>query len=477
VTSLAKRIIVAATLSTAVAAAVAGSIMWLATRATLLHTLDQELAERTQRFTQRGAWILRPGGAWRRFVPPDFQADGGTWFLQVFDLTTGTEINRSPSLHEGLTLATAPILSAKSGASTVRLSDGRRVRLWVTTVIPQPPTAAQTPPPATDPDSKPEPKPVPSSVYVASDTAPLDHRLHELMAVLVGTWLMATALAAAASAWLSRTVLRPVHALSQAITHTEPTRPGAHIGLSDAPRELQPVVDRLNEMFARVESAFQRERTTIADIAHELRTPVTVLRATLEFSLAREHPAHSREVHERCLRTAIHLQGLITSLLMLARLEAGQEPLTYATCDVVALLRTCWEPLHTRASERSQTVDWQIPDSLSIHTAEDKLRIIVSNVLDNAVSHGVDHDTIRIALTLDGARLRLTISNATTATAIDSEAVFTPFWRGDSSRTGTTHSGLGLALARRVAGVLGGTLTATCVAGRFTVQAELPIQS
>lgn len=466
--SLARRIVIAATLSTAGAVAVAGASMWLTMRATLLHTLDSELNERTQRMTQRGAWMLRPGGGWRRFVPSEYQAEGGTWFMQVMEASTGTELHRSPSLLEGQQLTALAPDPLDGTAITTRLADGRRVRLLAVNIAP--PANLQSPP-----GNEHDRPPVPAKVYLAASTGTIDGQLHDLIVVLLGTWIVATGLAGAVSSWLSRTVLRPVRDLSSAITSAEPTRPGARIDLVDGPRELQPVVERLNELFARVEAAFQRERTTIADIAHELRTPVTVLRTTLEFSLAREHLPHSRDVQERCLRTAVHLQGLIGSLLMLARLEAGQEPLTAAPCDAARILDDCWEPLRERATARSMPLAWNVPAALPITTAADKLQIILSNLLDNAVSHGIDGGALTVDASASDGRMRIAVTNATGDQAIDADAIFTPFWRGDASRTGTAHSGLGLALARRIAKLLNGTLQAAWHERRFTITLDLPL--
>jgi len=255
-------------------------------------------------------------------------------------------------------------------------------------------------------------------------------------------------------------VLRPVDRLSQAILTVDPVTLKPPISTSAAPDEILPVIERLNILFGKVESAFAHEKATIANIAHELRTPIAGLRTTLEFALAGAAAGAPLPIQEKCLAITIRMQAMIANLLTLARLEAGLETCERQPMDLSEAVRSTWELREQQAIDRALTVHWRLPASAMVDSAPEQLGMVLNNVLDNAVSHTPHRGVIEISITPRADTLVLDVVNTTDGSLVNLDKVFQPFWRGDHARSGGVHCGLGLALCQRIVALLGGSISA-----------------
>jgi signal transduction histidine kinase len=235
---------------------------------------------------------------------------------------------------------------------------------------------------------------------------------------------------------------------------------------------------RLNDLLARVDAALAREQQTTANVAHELRTPLAGLRAKLELALQRERdPAEIAALCRQGMATLTLLQGLIDNLLLLTRLEAGQERPRAQAVEVQEILASTWALHHPAALARRITLERRLEPALSLITDGDKLRAVFSNLISNAVAYAPENSMIQVAGHEQGdGRVRLTVTNdGTTISPAEAERVFEPFWRGDAARTVERgHCGLGLPLVRRLVTVLGGTVSVSVKDGRFSVLVVLP---
>jgi signal transduction histidine kinase len=226
-----------------------------------------------------------------------------------------------------------------------------------------------------------------------------------------------------------------------------------------------------------LETAFGREKTLTADLAHELRTPLHGLRLTLEVALTRPREAdHYRRTLEECQAMVVATQTMAQDLLTLARLDADRDAVNPEPARLLPLLRACWEPLAQRAQARRLTVEWGSGDAW-VSTHPERLRLVLSNLLGNAVDHADEGGRIRITVT-DGAdqvALRLANTGSQVASA-DTDRVFDRFWRQDSARGGDdAHCGLGLSIVRRAADLLGIAIHAESeVGGWFEMALHLP---
>lgn len=293
--------------------------------------------------------------------------------------------------------------------------------------------------------------------------------------LLVGS--LAVVLALAVGAWAVQRGLRPVGELSSQLAALRPDNLSARLSTPHAPEELRPMVERLNDVLARVEAAFGRERRFTGDVAHELRTPLAGLRARVELALTRQRSAEDyRAALDGALQIGLQMQRTVETLLHLARADAGQLELRREPLDLCQLVRACWVPLDARARARQMHVEWRLSGPAQVQSDSEKLRLVVQNVLDNAVSHANEGGSIIVAVTRDNGHADLTIVNTGNAIPPERiERVFERFWRGDASFDGhPSRCGLGLPLCKAIIERLGGAISASASNGEFRVSVRCP---
>lgn len=296
------------------------------------------------------------------------------------------------------------------------------------------------------------------TLVLARPKAEVATELTRLGGVLVGVGVFGTLVCLAILAGVVRFGLTPVRSLAAAIAELREGDLAVKLDAATIPRELRPVVNRLDDLLRRLAAAFARERELTAEVAHELRTPIAGLRATLEVALSKgDRPAEKyRTALADCLAITRQTERLVETMLSLARLDAGTAPAAHENVDLDELVRESVAAISARAAERNVTITTDLP-TVTTSTDRDKLQLVVHNLLDNAVSYVDPGGTIRVEL-VPGT---LTITNSGCALApADLEHVFERFWRGDPSRSGDLHAGLGLALCKKLVGLIGGTITA-----------------
>lgn len=312
---------------------------------------------------------------------------------------------------------------------------------------------------------------------VAADTLDLDTTLARMRAVLIGIGVLTELVICMLLAWVVRAGLHPLRELAAQIAGLNETMLSARLSIKDVPSELDAVVERLNELLAGLEKAFTRERTLTADVAHELRTPLAGLRSTFEVTLTKDRdcPAY-KEAIANGLMIAQRMQVMVENLLTLARAESGQLRFEMQAIDLTALARESWELFAPRAATRSIRVHWSGPPSCAVLTDREQLLHVLCNLFENAVSYANDEGEILIETAASDGAGTITIANTgCTLSKQETVHVFDRFWRKDPSRGDTgVHSGLGLALAKRITELLGGTIRADADGGAFRVSVTLP---
>jgi signal transduction histidine kinase len=522
--ALSRRIAIATVALTGGAVGIAALVLWTVAHWVLLETIDGRLHGRqahfmADRFAERQNGHDHPPGppGGPGFPPPGDHGPGGSgppglpppprpggpelptvWVL-LRDGDTGRELWRSPNLSDQADIATALGALTVANDQPAWMSVGERDLRVATFVVDVPPpdaTAAAAAPggtpgaghgPGTSSDAAAQgsgnPGPggqddhVPPvrilSVRVAVDGTSTARELMHLAWMLVTLWSTAVLLATLASWWLRRAILRPVHQLADAIRAVDPEHLPDRFPALAVPVEMAVVQQRLDDLLVRLRQVREREKGTIADIAHELRTPIAGLRTTLEF--AAFEPG-AGDLAGRCLPTVLAMQSLVANLLTMTRIEAGQETVQVATVDLARVVRDAWSALAPVAAGRGTTVMVAGDDDANARTCADHARLVMANLLDNAVSHAPPGSQVTVTIARSGEFTAVSIANQTTAPAPDPANLFQPFWRGDAARSGGgLHCGLGLALCRRVMALLGGTISADIArAGWFRIEVRFP---
>ena len=316
------------------------------------------------------------------------------------------------------------------------------------------------------------------TLVLARETASVDTALGRFRATLVAVGLLAMGVSAGLLWVLVRRGLRPVEGVAGQIAGLGEQDLAARVEARDAPRELGPVVDRLNELLGRLEAAFVRERRFGADVAHELRTPLAGLRSTMEVTLAcpRSGPAYEASLQDS-LRIAVRMQTMVEQLLALARLDAGQADVCPETVSPNRVIHDAWKPLAQQADARGLRVAWRLAEDGQMVTDPALLGLVVRNVLENAVVHAEEGGaaTVETDVRPEALSVRVTNSGSRLPQA-QADHVFERFWRGDAARTDAgVHCGLGLPLVKLATERLGGTVEVRSTAGgTFRITVSIP---
>ncbi len=274
--------------------------------------------------------------------------------------------------------------------------------------------------------------------------------------------------------------LRPVKALAGNIATISATDLCVQVSDRQIPQELLPVVERLNELLSRLDEAFTRERLFTADVAHELRSPLSGLRSILEVTLRRDRECREyRQSLCECAQITVGMHAMVENLLTLARLEGQGIVCETQSIKLTMLIESCWQSAETMAKQRDVTLDNHIPEGLCIQSDPTYLAMIWHNILNNAAEYSDHGSVVTVEVGEKDGFIEISVCNlCSTLTSDQQEHLFDCFWRADTARSATgLHCGLGLSLVQRIMHVLGGTATAEVTPGRLVIQLRFPIGS
>lgn len=261
--------------------------------------------------------------------------------------------------------------------------------------------------------------------------------------------------------WFVSRALRPVENISAAAVKISAGDLSQRINVAEAESELGKLASVLNSTFARLDSAFAQQQQFTSDAAHELRTPVAVILSQAQMTLNRERTAPEyRETVEACQRAAKRMRRLIESLLALARLDAGQEPMKRMNFDLAQTAQDCVALIRPLADERGVKILAELKP-LEIPGDSERLAQVITNLLTNAIQYNVPDGEVRVKLESQGGVAVLTVSDTGAGIpAEDLPLVFERFYRADKSRS-TGGNGLGLSICKAIVEAHGGTMEVT----------------
>lgn len=245
---------------------------------------------------------------------------------------------------------------------------------------------------------------------------------------------------------LTRRSLRSLYAVTAMATTIEATDLSRRIEPIPGTSELADLCATLNRMFARLESAFQRQRRFTADASHELRTPLSVIMAEADLAadgLADE--AEYRQAMRIILREAHTIEALTSDLLALARQEAGMTR-PVVPVDVRAAVRSAIERLDGLARARRIVVRCRTNGRAVINADRDSLDRIPISLLHNALKFSDEGSAIDVEVGTTNGTVQLTVEDEGPGLSAEGlEHALERFWRGERRGEG---SGLGLAIVK-----------------------------
>jgi two-component system OmpR family sensor kinase len=232
-----------------------------------------------------------------------------------------------------------------------------------------------------------------------------------------------------------------------------------HPGTRD---EIARLVETLNDMLGRLARSFDAQRRFTADASHELRSPLSRLRAELEVTLRRWRTAEEYEETLRsCLDEVERLQALTEELLELARIDAREEPERAEAVPVGDLVEAAVAAIVSEAKSRGVVVEVVPSPEILVQAAPIAAKVALANVLHNAVKFSPAGGLVKTVVTADRNEAIVTVSDSGPGVAAEELArIFERFYRGQASRTAETAGvGLGLAIARALIERQGGRIS------------------
>lgn len=279
--------------------------------------------------------------------------------------------------------------------------------------------------------------------------------------ILVSVAALAVLLGLVVSAIFSRSLTAPLQRLAAAARAVARGDIGKRVA-AEGTSEVADVARAFNEMTAALEKAEKLRQNLVSDVAHELRTPLSVLQGNLRAILDDVYPLDKAEIARLYDETRI-LARLVDDLQELAQAEAGALRFNIVPTDVGRILRAAIARFEPGAETKGVRLVCQVPDSLPEAVADpDRVSQILNNLIANALRHTPEDGQITVSAAAD--RGFITVSVADTGEGIapeDLPHVFDRFWRADRSRSRAGGgAGLGLAIARALVEAQGGRVRA-----------------
>jgi len=297
---------------------------------------------------------------------------------------------------------------------------------------------------------------------------------------LFGTGAAVLALALGAGWWLTGRAIRPIENISMAASRIASGNLSERIRVPNNRNELGRLASILNSTFARLESAFERQRQFTADAAHELRTPLAIMISETQTALTRRRTEEEyRETVEGCLDTAQQMRRLTESLLGLARFDSGDTETQRTEVDLVKAAQAVIERLKPLAEKQHVQLRGEFAPAFSFSSA-DRVSQVITNLLTNAIDYNRPDGEVCVSTTCESAFVLLAVTDTGPGIpAEDLPYIFDRFYRVDRSRSRVEgHTGLGLAICKAIVEAEGGTIAASStlnVGTTFTIR--FPLQT
>lgn len=272
---------------------------------------------------------------------------------------------------------------------------------------------------------------------------------------------------------LAAAALRPVETMRRRAEEVSLGPDKALLPLPAADDEIRRLGTTLNEMLHRLRRSFDRERQFVADASHELRTPVTVIKAELEGALrSGDYGPDVRDALVAAVTECDEMASLAEDLLVLAAAGDRSLRVQLEAAPAQTVLETIRLRFADRAAHAGRRITVEAEEGLELHADPLLLRQALGNLIDNSLRHGAGDVVVRAWR--DGAACQLEVSDSGPGFGpYLADSAFERFTRGDAART-TGGSGLGLAIVRAIADAHGGFAEIEPDGQVATVRVQLP---
>ncbi|POA44821.1 two-component sensor histidine kinase [Pseudomonas sp. MPR-ANC1] len=316
----------------------------------------------------------------------------------------------------------------------------------------------------------------PLRFMIGIDTETFHETQHNLLIALIGLAIAGVLMASALGYWVARIGLKPLIKLSHEAQRLAPPLRAGRLRLSPLPPELEQFVDSFNSTLERVEQAYSRLESFNADVAHELRSPLTNLIGQTQVALTRGRSAeHYFEVLQSNLEELERLRSIINDMLFLASADQGNKATKLTSTSLADEVATTLEYLDFILEDAQVQV--QVSGDAQVQIEVAHLRRALINLLSNAVQHTAPGQVIEVRIEIEEHQVSIGVANPGSPIANEHlPRLFERFYRVDASRSnsGNNH-GLGLAIVKAIALMHGGDVFVKSDRGMNTFGIHLPV--
>jgi signal transduction histidine kinase len=367
---------------------------------------------------------------------------------------------KSPTLGE-TDLARMGVAPGQHAFADLRLPDGRAGRLIEINFVPRTDVGEKW---ADDKDEDDDwkgadyqpPPAQPITLVFARERESLDATLLLIASTIFGVILVVLLLSGLLVWRLVGSGLAPLSRLARQVGEIDESNLDARLTHEGAQNlEIAPIEGQLNHLLERLQSAFERERRFSANAAHELRTPLAELKTLAE--VARMVPDDAEQVSQFFADVGDisgQMEKVVATLLELARSEAGLLRSDPQDIELSSYCDEIWQHAINGSGAGKKLVK-HIPDDLVINTDREKLGMILTNLFNNAVSYSPDNTDIEISAEVRNRNVVIEVKNASIdLKPEDIVHMKDRFWRKQTVRAASGHSGLGLTLVEALARIM-----------------------
>jgi signal transduction histidine kinase len=288
--------------------------------------------------------------------------------------------------------------------------------------------------------------------------------LDDLSTSFLRAFLVALLISALLAAWMARSVAHPIRGMASLARAIAAGKLDQRVA-NDGPAEVRQLAADFNTMAERVQAAQQTEREFMANVTHELKTPLTSIQGFAQAIRDGDapNPSHAAGI---IYDESTRLQRLVNGLLDSARLESGAAIMARDRVDFGAIVHSCAERLASRAQSQGVQLRSEPASAggLSVIGDGDWLLQVVTNLVDNALKHTAAGGKITLTCNREAAQIVLHVTDSGAGIGEkDLPHIFDRFYQADKSRSGGTGAGLGLSITRQIVETHGGTISAQSV--------------
>lgn len=278
------------------------------------------------------------------------------------------------------------------------------------------------------------------------------------IAPLVQAGLVGGIVALLMALWISRSIAKPLQALSVAAQSVAQGHHDENVP-ETGPREVRNVAHAFNQMSAEVRSTQQSQRDFLANVSHDLKTPLTSIQGYSQAIIdgaARNPEQAARIIHDEAER----LNRMVTELTDLARLQAGRLSMKMTAIDVAEMVEAIGQRLAVVAEKKNQTLNVQTQSVPKIGGDGDRLVQVFTNIISNAIKYTPDDGHINVSVGLANGNVQIVVhDDGIGITKDDLNRIFERFYQADKSRGPSRGTGLGLAITKEIVEAHGGRIS------------------